>query len=69
MAAAVGGAVDFGGQPAAGPSEGMVLGDGVVGAAVLLDRLGIQPRAVAFLAEVVQRGRPVRGRAAQAGAG
>ncbi|MFD7389573.1 hypothetical protein ACFV46_14025 [Streptomyces sp. NPDC059852] len=40
----------------AGPHRGALFGDGAVGAAVLLDRLGVQPRAVAFLAEVVRSG-------------
>ncbi|MGW2335083.1 hypothetical protein ACWCXS_14105 [Streptomyces sp. NPDC001685] len=40
----------------AGPQRGALFGDGAVGAAVLLDRLGVQPRAVAFLAEVVRSG-------------
>lgn len=33
-----------------------LFGDGAVGAAVLLDRAGVQPRAVAFLAKVVRAG-------------
>lgn len=33
-----------------------LFGDGAVGAAVLLDRGGVQPRAVAFLAKVVRAG-------------
>ncbi|MEU9050742.1 hypothetical protein AB0D37_10070 [Streptomyces sp. NPDC048384] len=40
----------------AGPHRTALFGDGAVGAAVLLDRIGIQPRAVAFLAKVVRRG-------------
>ncbi|NUQ97074.1 MAG: hypothetical protein HOY79_11085 [Streptomyces sp.] len=40
----------------AGPHRTALFGDGAVGAAVLLDRLGIQPRAVAFLAKVVRSG-------------
>lgn len=40
----------------AGPHRTALFGDGAVGAAVLLDRIGIQPRAVAFLAMVVRRG-------------
>ncbi|GAA3820039.1 hypothetical protein GCM10022403_061860 [Streptomyces coacervatus] len=39
-----------------GPHRTALYGDGAVGAAVLLDRLGIQPRAVAFLAKVVRSG-------------
>ncbi|MEV5338640.1 hypothetical protein AB0K93_09155 [Streptomyces sp. NPDC052676] len=33
-----------------------LFGDGAVGAAVLLDRLGTEPRSVAFLAETVRAG-------------
>jgi hypothetical protein len=40
----------------AGPHRTALFGDGAVGAAVLLDRLGVQPRAVAFLAKVVRGG-------------
>ncbi|MFD5427560.1 hypothetical protein, partial [Streptomyces sp. NPDC127084] len=40
----------------AGPHRTALFGDGAVGAAVLLDRLGVQPRAVAFLAKVVRSG-------------
>ncbi|MET9833983.1 hypothetical protein ABZ078_32860 [Streptomyces sp. NPDC006385] len=40
----------------AGPHRTALFGDGAVGAAVLLDRLGIQPRAVGFLAKVVRGG-------------
>ncbi|MBK3647674.1 hypothetical protein JHN46_44595 [Streptomyces sp. MBT33] len=40
----------------AAPHRTALFGDGAVGAAVLLDRLGIQPRAVAFLAKVVRSG-------------
>lgn len=39
-----------------GPHRTALFGDGAVGAAVLLDRLGVQPRAVAFLAKVVRGG-------------
>ncbi|MFJ4364502.1 hypothetical protein [Streptomyces chartreusis] len=39
-----------------GPHRTALFGDGAVGAAVLLDRLGIRPRAVAFLAQVVRSG-------------
>ncbi|WP_338676572.1 hypothetical protein V1460_29085 [Streptomyces sp. SCSIO 30461] len=40
----------------AGRHRTALFGDGAVGAAVLLDRLGVQPRAVAFLAKVVRGG-------------
>ncbi|SCK39808.1 hypothetical protein [Streptomyces sp. WMMB 322] len=40
----------------AGPHRTALFGDGAVGAAVLLDRRGIRPRAVAFLAEIVRSG-------------
>ncbi len=40
------------GQP--GPLRTGLYGDGAVGAAVVLDRLGTQPRSVAFLAETVR---------------
>lgn len=39
-----------------GPRRTALFGDGVAGAAVLLDRLGTQPRSVAFLADVVRAG-------------
>ncbi|NLU71569.1 hypothetical protein HCC61_02500 [Streptomyces sp. HNM0575] len=39
-----------------GPHRTALFGDGAVGAAVLLDRAGVQPRAVAFLAKVVRSG-------------
>ena len=39
-----------------GPHRTALFGDGAVGAAILLDRHGIQPRAVAFLAKVVRSG-------------
>jgi hypothetical protein len=38
----------------AGPLRTVLFGDGAVGAAVVLDRLGTQPRSVAFLAETVR---------------
>ncbi len=40
----------------AGSHRTALFGDGAVGAAVLLDRLGIPPRSVAFLAKVVRSG-------------
>ncbi|RAJ70066.1 hypothetical protein K378_01227 [Streptomyces sp. Amel2xB2] len=40
----------------AGPHRTALFGDGAVGAAVLLDRRGVPPRAVAFLAKVVRSG-------------
>ncbi|KUN87722.1 hypothetical protein AQJ66_08765 [Streptomyces bungoensis] len=39
-----------------GPRRTALFGDGAAGAAVLLDRLGTQPRSVAFLADVVRAG-------------
>ncbi|OIJ69785.1 hypothetical protein [Streptomyces mangrovisoli] len=39
-----------------GPRRTALFGDGVVGAAVLLDRLGTRPRSVAFLADTVRAG-------------
>jgi hypothetical protein len=36
------------------PLRGTLFGDGAVGAAVILDRLGTLPRSVAFLAETVR---------------
>ncbi|OSZ58243.1 hypothetical protein OQI_22800 [Streptomyces pharetrae CZA14] len=39
-----------------GPMRTSLFGDGAVGAAVLLDRLGTEPRSVAFLAETVRAG-------------
>ncbi|MEV7687117.1 hypothetical protein ACFW1F_14870 [Streptomyces bungoensis] len=39
-----------------GPRRTDLFGDGAAGAAVLLDRLGTQPRSVAFLADVVRAG-------------
>ncbi|MFF1448559.1 hypothetical protein ACFVYF_10450 [Streptomyces sp. NPDC058274] len=40
----------------AGPRRTALFGDGVAGAAVVLDRLGTQPRSVAFLADTVRAG-------------
>jgi hypothetical protein len=39
-----------------GPYRTALFGDGAVGAAVLLDRQGVRPRAVAFLAKIVRSG-------------
>jgi hypothetical protein len=39
-----------------GPHRTTLFGDGAVGAAVTLDRLGVLPRSVAFLAKVVRSG-------------
>ncbi|WP_256257071.1 hypothetical protein [Streptomyces sp. MUSC 14] len=39
-----------------GPRRTALFGDGAAGAAVLLDRLGTQPRSVAFLADTVRAG-------------
>lgn len=39
-----------------GPHRTALFGDGAVGAAVLLDRHGVRPRAVAFLARIVRSG-------------
>jgi hypothetical protein len=39
-----------------GPRRTALFGDGAVGAAVLLDRLGTRPRSVAFLADTVRAG-------------
>lgn len=59
----------------AGPHRTALFGDGAVGAAVLLDRQDVQPRAAAFLAKVVRSGgvryaaglpEPVPGEAASA---
>nr|WP_249040340.1 hypothetical protein [Streptomyces chryseus] len=44
------------GIPAEGPHRTALFGDGAIGAAVVLDRLGVLPRSVAFLAEVVRSG-------------
>ena len=44
------------GVPAAGPMRTALFGDGAIGAAVTLDRLGVLPRAVAFLARIVRSG-------------
>jgi hypothetical protein len=40
----------------AGPSRARLFGDGVVAAAIAADRVGVHPRSLAFLAEVVRRG-------------
>jgi hypothetical protein len=39
-----------------GPRRTALFGDGAAGAAVILDRLGTQPRSVAFLADTVRAG-------------
>ncbi|MDG4862483.1 hypothetical protein P8605_30540, partial [Streptomyces sp. T-3] len=39
-----------------GPHRTALFGDGAIGAAVTLDRLGVQPRSIAFLAKVVRGG-------------
>ncbi|MET9512449.1 hypothetical protein ABZX62_29085 [Streptomyces flavidovirens] len=44
------------GIPSEGPHRTALFGDGAIGAAVVLDRLGVLPRSVAFLAEVVRSG-------------
>ncbi|MGW0734978.1 hypothetical protein [Streptomyces sp. NPDC002851] len=44
------------GLVAQGPHRTALFGDGAVGAAVVLDRLGVVPRSVAFLAKVVRGG-------------
>jgi hypothetical protein len=41
---------------AQGPRRSALFGDGAVGAAVTLDRLGVQPRSVAFLGRTVRSG-------------
>ncbi|MFF7161819.1 hypothetical protein ACFZBP_10670 [Streptomyces sp. NPDC008086] len=41
---------------AQGPRRTALFGDGAVGAAVTLDRLGVQPRSVAFLGRTVRSG-------------
>ncbi|WP_075001063.1 hypothetical protein [Streptomyces qinglanensis] len=41
---------------APGPQRTTLFGDGAAGAAVILDRLGIPPRSVAFLADTVRAG-------------
>jgi hypothetical protein len=40
----------------AGPERTALFGEGAVAAAILLDRAGVQPRSVSFLAEVVRSG-------------
>ncbi|WP_327351729.1 hypothetical protein [Streptomyces sp. NBC_01304] len=44
------------GLGAEGPHRTVLFGDGAIGAAVVLDRLGVQPRSIAFLAKVVRSG-------------
>ncbi|MER5210177.1 hypothetical protein ABT063_06220 [Streptomyces sp. NPDC002838] len=46
----------YGLTAAPGPRRTALFGDGAAAAAVILDRLGTQPRSVAFLAEVVRAG-------------
>ncbi len=46
----------YGLTAAPGPRRTALFGDGSAAAAVILDRLGTQPRSVAFLAEVVRAG-------------
>ncbi|MET8246153.1 hypothetical protein ABZV31_18050 [Streptomyces sp. NPDC005202] len=46
----------YGLTAAPGPRRTALFGDGAAGAAVLLDRLGTQPRSVAFLADTVRAG-------------
>jgi hypothetical protein len=53
-----GGAGPAGGAASAGGggSAGELFGDGAIAAAIAADRLGVQPRSLTFLAEVVRRG-------------
>lgn len=44
------------GLPAKGRMRAALFGEGIVGAAVTLDRLGVFPRSVSFLAKVVRSG-------------
>jgi hypothetical protein len=44
------------GLTAAGPGGGELFGDGRIAAAIAADRLGVRPRSLTFLAEVVRRG-------------
>ncbi|MEU9048424.1 MULTISPECIES: hypothetical protein [unclassified Kitasatospora] len=44
------------GLPNPGPHRSTLFGDGVVAAAITLDRLGVMPRALVFLGEVVRSG-------------
>ncbi|MER6303405.1 hypothetical protein ABT247_28120 [Kitasatospora sp. NPDC001539] len=44
------------GLPAPGVVRSTLFGDGAVAAAIVADRLGVLPRAVAFLGEVVRAG-------------
>lgn len=37
-------------------SHGELFGDGAIAAAIAADRLGVQPRSLTFLAEIVRRG-------------
>ncbi|MFH9355406.1 hypothetical protein [Kitasatospora sp. NPDC017646] len=44
------------GLPAAGPHRSTLFGEGAVAAAITVDRLGVMPRALVFLGEVVRSG-------------
>jgi len=44
------------GSAGGGGPAGELFGDGAVAAAITADRLGVQPRSLTFLAEVVRRG-------------
>ncbi|MFE7532146.1 hypothetical protein ACFU7Y_41585 [Kitasatospora sp. NPDC057542] len=44
------------GLPAPGPHRSALFGDGAVAAAITVDRLGVMPRALVFLGEVVRSG-------------
>lgn len=44
------------GLPAEGPHRSALFGDGAVAAAITADRLGVLPRALVFLGEVVKAG-------------
>ena len=46
----------YGLTAAPGPMRTALFGDGAAGAAVILDRLGTQPRSVVFLADTVRAG-------------
>ncbi|GAB7109102.1 hypothetical protein JCM4814A_74160 [Streptomyces phaeofaciens JCM 4814] len=48
----------YGLTAAPGPLRTSLFGDGAVGAAVLLDRAGTEPRSVAYLADTVRAGGP-----------
>ncbi|MBG0854518.1 hypothetical protein I2W78_22405 [Streptomyces spinoverrucosus] len=52
----IGALLRYGLTAAPGPLRTSLFGDGAVGAAVLLDRLGTEPRSVAFLADTVRAG-------------